>query len=178
MYTFHLGDSKVYMVTNLKLQGSTPLVSVALLTGVCSQYVGPDLSYLLFGLCHNVETKNNSFTRFGPAQRCTAGLSLECLIGWHLDALLIAIVIWELSERKILIPLRTIIQDPSSKHIFNDLVHSLGLAIGLRIVGWTSDEMVAKVFMKLFSEMCYKDRSSVKYDSLRNTMIADDVGNV
>jgi hypothetical protein len=79
MYTFHRRDSKVYMVANLKLQGMMSLIGVALLTGLSSQYVGSDLSHLLFSFCHNVEAKNNSFTGFRPAQRCMVGPSIECL---------------------------------------------------------------------------------------------------
>jgi hypothetical protein len=107
-----------------------------------------------------------------------AGPSIECLKGWHLDALLITIATWELDERKMLIPLQTVIQDTNLKHVFNDLVHSLGLTINLRMVSWTSDKMGAEAFVKLFPEMCHKDRSSVIYDGLQNTTIADYVGNI
>jgi hypothetical protein len=53
-------------------------------------------------------------------------------------------------------PLRIIIKDTSSKHIFNDLIHSLDLTISLRMVGCASDKMGAKAFMKLFPETCHK----------------------
>jgi hypothetical protein len=57
------------------------LVGVALLTGLSGQYVGLDLSHLLFSFCHDVGAKNISFTRFKQAQWCAAGLSIECLKG-------------------------------------------------------------------------------------------------
>jgi hypothetical protein len=65
------------MVSNFKLQGTTYFVGVAFLTGLSSQYVGPDLSYLLFSFCHDVGAKNNSFTGFRLAQQCAAGPSIE-----------------------------------------------------------------------------------------------------
>jgi hypothetical protein len=77
-----------------------------------------------------------------------------------------------------LIPLRTVIQDTISKHILNDLINSFGLIVNLRMVGWTSDKMGAKAFMQLFIETCHKDRSSVRYDGIWNTIISDYVGNV
>jgi hypothetical protein len=76
-----------------------------------------------------------------------------------------------------LIPLHTVVQDTSVKHIFNDLIYSLGLTVGLQMVE-VSDKMGTKAFMKLFPKMCHKDRSSFRYDSLWNTVIADNVCNV
>jgi hypothetical protein len=66
------------MVTNFKLQGVMSLVSVALLIGLCSQYVGSDLSHLLFSFYHDVGAENNSFTGFRLAQWCATRLSIEC----------------------------------------------------------------------------------------------------
>jgi hypothetical protein len=48
------------MITDLKLQGTSSLISVALLMGLNSQYVCTDLLHLLFDLCHNVGTKYGS----------------------------------------------------------------------------------------------------------------------
>jgi hypothetical protein len=75
------------MITNFKVLG------LALLTGLCNQYVSTDLSHLLFYLYHDIGSKDNSFTGFGPTQGCTVGSSIECIEGLHLDALLIAVVI-------------------------------------------------------------------------------------
>jgi hypothetical protein len=75
-----------------------------------------------------------------------------------------------------LVPLRIIVQDTSSHHIFNNFIHLLGLTIGLRMIGRASNKVGAKALMKLFLEMCHKNRSSVRYNDLRNTMIADNMG--
>jgi hypothetical protein len=61
MYTFHWGDSKVYVTTQFKLQGMTPFIGEAFLTGLGSHDVCTDLPYFLFCLCHDVGTKYNPF---------------------------------------------------------------------------------------------------------------------
>jgi hypothetical protein len=66
MQTFHWGDSKVYVIPHLKLQGMMPFVGVAFLIGLGSQDVCTNLSYFLFCLYHNVETKYNPFAYLGP----------------------------------------------------------------------------------------------------------------
>jgi hypothetical protein len=45
---------------------TTPLVGTTLLTRLDGYDVCLDLLHLLFYLCHNVETKDNAFTRLGP----------------------------------------------------------------------------------------------------------------
>jgi hypothetical protein len=61
------------------------------------------------------------------------------------------------------------------KHIFNDLVDSLSLSVGLRMIGCTVDEVSFQILMQLLPKMCHKDRSSVKNNGLQNTMVADNV---
>jgi hypothetical protein len=61
MYTFHWGNSKIYVITHFKFQGTAPRVGVALLTKLGSQDVCTDLLHFLFCLCHNVGTKDNPF---------------------------------------------------------------------------------------------------------------------
>jgi hypothetical protein len=110
--------------------------------------------------------KDNSFAKFRPTQGCTTWLSIEYLKSWHLDALLIDIIIWELGKRKMSILLQTVAQETSLKHIFNDLIYSLCLTISLRMISRASNKKGAKTFMKLFLEIWHKDRSSVRYDGL------------
>jgi hypothetical protein len=50
------------MITHLKFQWTMPLISVALLMRLGSQYVCTDLLHFLFYLCHDVGTKDNPFT--------------------------------------------------------------------------------------------------------------------
>jgi hypothetical protein len=50
------------VITHFKFQGTTPLVGVALLTSLGSQDVVTDLLHFPFCLCHNVGTKDNTFT--------------------------------------------------------------------------------------------------------------------
>jgi hypothetical protein len=65
------------MITDFKLQGTTSLVSVALLTGLCCQDVGTNLLHLLFCLYHNIGAKDNSLALLGSTQWGTIGSSIE-----------------------------------------------------------------------------------------------------
>jgi hypothetical protein len=69
----------IYMITNFNLQGVMPLVSVALLMRLDSQYVCTDLLHFLFLLCHSVETKYDSLSELKPTQGSMAGTSIKCL---------------------------------------------------------------------------------------------------
>jgi hypothetical protein len=78
IYTFHWGDSKVYVILRFKLQGRTPFVGVAFLTGSGRQDVCTNLSYFLFCHFNNVGTKYNPFPCLEPTYRCAAGSYIKC----------------------------------------------------------------------------------------------------
>jgi hypothetical protein len=166
------------VITNLKLQGTTSFVCVTLLTGLGYQDISMNLLHLLFCFHNNIGTKDNPLIWLGPTQRCPIGSSIKCFEGWHLDAFLITIVVWELCQWKILVSFWTIIQDPGAKHIFNDLIHLLGLTVSIRMISWALNKMGTKKLMYLFPEACNKDRAPVRDDGLRNAVIVDNVWNV
>jgi hypothetical protein len=138
-YTFHRGDSEVYVITNFKLQGMMSPVGVTLLKRLGYQYIGTNLLHLLFYLCHNVRAKDDCFTWLRPTQQCLVGSPIEWFERWHLNALLITAVIGELCQWGMLVPLRAIIQDVGAKLVFNDLIHLLSLTVSLRMIRWASD---------------------------------------
>jgi hypothetical protein len=74
-----------------------------------------------------------------------------------------------------LVPFWTISQNTSTKLILNDLINLLSLSINLGVIGLASDEMGAQTLMQLLPKASNKDRSSVRNNSLRYAMIADDV---
>jgi hypothetical protein len=74
-----------------------------------------------------------------------------------------------------IVPLGIIIQNTGMKHIFNDMVDSLSLSVSLSMVCSTADEVSAQTLMQLLPKICHKDSSSIRDNSLRNTMIADNV---
>jgi hypothetical protein len=47
---------------------------------------------------------------------------------------LVIVVVGELCQWKVFVLFRTIIQNTSTEHVFNDLVHSLSLAMNLRMI--------------------------------------------
>jgi hypothetical protein len=94
------------------------------------------------------------------------------------NALLIIVIVGELCQWKMSIPLCVIIQDTCVKHIFNNLIDLLGMTISLRMISEASDKMGTKALMYLFPETCNKNRSSTRDDGIWNVMIVDDVCNV
>jgi hypothetical protein len=74
-----------------------------------------------------------------------------------------------------LVPFRTIRQNTSTKHIFNDLIDSFSLSISLEMISCTSDDMGAQTLMQLLSKVSNKNRSSIGDDGLRDAVIADNV---
>jgi hypothetical protein len=64
--------------------------------GLSNQDVCMELLHLLFCLCPNVRTKYDSLSRLRPTQGSTARSFIKCLKRWHLDALLITIVVGKL----------------------------------------------------------------------------------
>jgi hypothetical protein len=47
----------------------------------------------------------------------------------------------------VFVPFRTIRQNTSTEHIFDDFIDSLHLSVRLGVIGWASDEMGAQTFM-------------------------------
>jgi hypothetical protein len=84
------------MITDLKIQGTTLFVSVALLMGLGSQYVCTYLLHLLLCLYHNVEAKYGSLSRLGPTQGSTTETSTKCREWRHHETFLITIVVRKL----------------------------------------------------------------------------------
>jgi hypothetical protein len=88
----------------------------------------------LFGLSDKIWTKDHPFARLDPVQRCTASMAIQCFEGCHSKALLITIVVRELSQRQTLVPFVMIVHHTSLSHIFNDLIHSLHLTINMQMI--------------------------------------------
>jgi hypothetical protein len=115
-----------------------------------------DMMDCRFGFINEIRTKNSILSWLNPIERCTASTPIQCLKRCHLEALLIAIVIWELSPWQILVPAALVFHHAGSKHIMQNLIHSLYLAIHLWVIGWTVDQVSSKGSMQLFLEASNK----------------------
>jgi hypothetical protein len=91
------------------------------------------MDYLL-GLCDEVWTKDHPLARLDPVHRCMTSTTIQSFKGCHSETLLITVVVRELSQWQALVPFVKIVQHTRSEHIFKNLIHSLHLAIGLRMI--------------------------------------------
>src|SRR6266542_1765559 len=76
-----------------------------------------------------------SLTGLGPIERGSTSSSIKSFERRHLDASLVAIVVGELRKWQEFLPPFSIGQHTSAQHILKNLIHSLSLASGLRMVG-------------------------------------------
>jgi hypothetical protein len=112
----------------------TSLVAIAFLLSLGSFHIGLEAMDYLLGLSDKVWTKDRSLARLNPIQWCTASMAIQCFEGCHYEAILITVVVRELSQWQTLLPFVMIVQHTSSKHIFKNLIHSLHLTIGLLMI--------------------------------------------
>jgi hypothetical protein len=127
--------SKVDKISHVEGNQPSLRVSIALLPGLgCLQTIPNELD-LLFGLLNDIGSKYLAFSSLGPVERGTALVSVEGFKRGHLQASLVAIVVGKFREWQTVFPLGSIRQNASSQHIFKDLVYSLGLTSGLRVIG-------------------------------------------
>jgi hypothetical protein len=119
------------------LQLQTPMVDVFCwhnfldVTSWLSSYLGYDGH--CFGLIDEIRTKYSFLSWLDPVERGTTSMSTQGFKRCHLEALLIAIVVWKLSLWQILVPAALIFCHTCSKHTFENLIHSL---IWPSICGW------------------------------------------
>jgi hypothetical protein len=135
LHTFERCHPKVDKISHVEGNRPSLRVGIALLPGLgCLQTIPNELD-LLLGLFNDIGPKYLAFSSLGPVKRGTALASIESFERGHLQASLVAIVVGELREWKTIFPLGSIGQNTSSQHIFKDLVYTLGLTSGLRMIG-------------------------------------------
>jgi hypothetical protein len=130
---------KVHAVAYFELKRPTSLVGIAFLLCPGGLRVGLDAMDYLLDLNDKVWTKDHPLARLDPVQRCTTSTTIQSFKGCHSETLLITVFIRELSQRQTLIPFVMIVQHTSSEHIFKNLIHSLCLTIGLRMISRAVD---------------------------------------
>jgi hypothetical protein len=98
------------MVASFELKRPTPLVGIAFLSGLGSIRVGLDAVDYFLSLSDKVRAKDCLFARLNLAQRCTTLAAVKCFERCHLEALLITVVVRELSQWKAFVPFVLIVQ--------------------------------------------------------------------
>jgi hypothetical protein len=116
------------------VERSASLVDITFLSSLGSFPIGLDAMDYLLGLTDEIWTKDRPLARLDLVQRCTTSTTIQNFEGCHPEILLITVLVRELSQRQTLIPFVMIVQHTHSEHIFKNLIHSLRLPIGLRMI--------------------------------------------
>jgi hypothetical protein len=93
------------MISNVELQRSMPLISIALLACLCDLPVILDVMDRRFGLINEIGTKDSLFSRLNLVEQCATSTSVQNFKWCHLETLLVEIVVRELSPWQILVPI-------------------------------------------------------------------------
>jgi hypothetical protein len=91
------------MVACFKLKQPASLVGIVFLSSLGSFQIGLDAMDYLLDLSDMVWAKDHPFARLDLVQRCMASTTIRCFEGCHSEALLITIVVRELSQRQTLV---------------------------------------------------------------------------
>src|SRR6266540_2730438 len=124
------------------------VIGVALLVGLSCPQMLANLFDLSFSFYNHVQSIKWSFTGLEPIERSPASFSIKSFERCHLDASLVAIVVGELRKWQEFLPPFSIGQHTSAQHILKNLIHSLSLASGLRMVGGTMQEGCSHCLMQ------------------------------
>jgi hypothetical protein len=121
-----------------------------------------------FSLFDDVGSEYHFLSRLNPTKRSTTPSFIENLKWCHFRALLVAIIVRELTPGQILVPTSLMFQNTGSQHIFKDLVDSLSLAIHLRVIGRSVDQVSPEGRVQLLSKANDKLRTLIGDYHLRN----------
>jgi hypothetical protein len=119
------------------------LVGIVLLSRLSSLQIGLDTMNDLLSLHDKIGAKGHPLVRFNPVQRCTTSATIECFKQYHLETLLITIVVREFSKWQTLIPTVPVVPHTRTERVLKHLVHTLGLTISLRLISQTMDQVGA-----------------------------------
>jgi hypothetical protein len=81
-----------------------------------------------------IGAKGHPLTRFNLVQRCTTSVTVESFKRCLLEPLLITVVLRELSQWQTLVPTVPIVHHACTEHVFQHLVHTFYLTIGLLVI--------------------------------------------
>src|SRR3954468_14014230 len=123
--------------TNLESYTTVPFVIIGLLPRLCCLEVLPGDPHLVFCLLDHIWTEQLPLTCLRPVQWCPALPAIQDLKGCCLQTCLVAVVVRELSIGQALFPLHAKGDDTRSKHVLEDLIHTLNLPSGLRVISDT-----------------------------------------
>src|SRR3954470_23070358 len=147
------GHFEVCQLTNFEVNTTVLFVIIGLLPRLCCLEMIPDDPHLIFCLLDHVWTEQLPLTCLGPVQRCPALPTIQDLKGGCLQTCLIAVVVRKLSIWQTLFPLHAKGDDTCSQHVLEDLIHTLNLPTGLRVIRGTEDNLCTQCLLKGLPEV-------------------------
>src|SRR3954465_6209024 len=161
---------EVCPLTNLESYTMVPFVIIGLLPRLCCLEVLPDDPHLVFCLRDHIWTEQLPLTCLGPVQRCPGLPSIQDLKGCCLQTCLIAVVVRELSIGQAFFPLHAKGYDTRSQHVLKDLIHTLNLPTGLRVISGTEQHCRTNRLLEGLPELRGEKTASVRADLLWNSV--------
>src|ERR1043165_1982641 len=130
----------------------------------------PDDPDLVFCLLDHVWTKQLPLACLGPVQRCPALAAIQNLKGSCLKTCLKAVVVRKLSIRQTLLPLHAKGDYTCSQHVLKDLIHTLNLPTGLRVIRGTEHNYRTNHLLKGLPKLGGEQTASIRADLLGNAV--------
>src|SRR3954466_1113770 len=143
---------EVCPLTNLESY-TVPFVIVGLLPRLCCLEVLPDDPHPIFCLLDHIWTKQLPLTCLRPVQRCPALPAIQDLKGGCLQTCMIVVVVRKLSIGQALFPLHAKGDDTCSQHVLENLILTLNLPTGLRVIRGTEDNLCTQCLLKGLPEV-------------------------
>src|SRR3954466_5657341 len=137
MHSLQRRNFEIHKISDIESEVSTSLVGITLLSGLGGLEVLTNLVNLLFCFSEDVGSKNLTLSYFRAVQRGATLSSVHEFKWGHLQTGLITIVVGKFCKRQTVFPLGSIFEHTCSKHIFEYLIYSLRLSIGLRVIRGT-----------------------------------------
>jgi hypothetical protein len=98
LHTLHVRDMKVHTIASFKLKWSTSLVWNSSLVRTWQPSGWSRCSGPFLGLSDKVRDKDHSLAKLNSIQRCATSVPIECFKWCHHEALVIIIIVRELSQ--------------------------------------------------------------------------------
>src|SRR3954466_3989792 len=128
---------EVCQITNFEVNTTVLFVIIGLLPRLCCLEVLSDHFDPVLRFLDGIWTEQLPFSCFGPIQRSPALPAIQDLEGGSLQTCLIVVVVRKLSIRQAFFPLHAKGDHTCSQHVLKDLIHTLNLPTGLRVIRGT-----------------------------------------
>src|ERR1041384_8074427 len=144
---------EVCQVTNFEVNTTVLLVIIGLLPRLSCLEMLPNDPHLIFCLLDHVWTEQLPLSCLGPVQRCPALPPIQDLKRSCLQTCLIAVVVRKLSIRQALFPLHAKRDHTCPRHVLENLIHTLDLPTGLRVIRGTEENLCTQCLLKGLPEV-------------------------